>query len=248
MLAKPALACIMLVLPGSVLAQNAAPVVSTAKANPPKPAPPIPAPPKPEMATWSEASEIGLGITKDQFSSMGLSKLTNDEYSAVVGWAINREQNAAASARTQTLTYSCGRDVKQADEYDKVSVYLDIANDTPSELASRIRQSFRAIKDVQVVFSSKEADLKITVIGFELKTVAGNYTTGYAASATVTEPCISKVGTYQSDFETYRTNRLQTSGTNAGELVEAVVTSIDADEIESQRRTNAAFKKLMQTK
>lgn len=247
MLAKLALACFILVLPSSIVAQTAAPVVA-----PVKPTAAKPTLPKTVLATWSESAETLLGISKNQFASMGLSKVTNDEYLEIISWAVDRETKlsaeSAATARAQSLTFSCGRDVKQADEYDKVNLYLDIAKDAPSEFASQIRQNFRAMKDVQVVFSPKEADLNILILAFEVTTVPGNNVTGYAVSATITDPCISKYGTKQSDFERYDNNHLMTSGTNVSGLAERLVSSIDANEIEAQRQSNAAFKKLMQSK
>jgi hypothetical protein len=248
MLAKLALVCVMLILPSSIVAQNAAPVASS----PVKPGAPKPTPPKPMMATWSEVSESVLGISKDKFSSMGLSKLTSDEYLAIVSWAIDREtkleEDAKATARAQTLTYTCGRTVTQADYYDKVTIYLDISDATPSELASRIRQDFRAMKDVQVVFSSKEADLKVIVIGFEVRAEINNQQTGYAASTTVTDSCVSKYGTNETNFDRYEANYLMTSGRNPASLAEDITTSVDTKDLEPQRRLNAALKKLMQGK
>jgi hypothetical protein len=245
MLTKPVLVCIMVLLPSSIFAQTSAPVAA-----PVKPTASKPTPPKPVMATWSESAETLLGISKNQFTSMGLSKLTNDEYLEIISWAVDRDTkltaDAAATARSQSLTFSCGRDVKQADEYDKVNLYLDIAKDTPSELASQIRQNFRAMKDVQVVFSSKEADLNILILAFEVTT--GNNVIGYAVSATVTDPCVSKYRSNESNFERYDNNHLMTSDRNVGGLAERLVASIDANEIEVQRQSNSAFKKLMQSK
>ncbi len=169
MLAKLAFTCIIFVLPTSIFAQTAAPVASS----PVKPSAPKTTPPKPEMATWSEPAEKGFGISKADFSSMGLSKLTSDEFVALLYWASEQErkakEEASATTLSQTLTFSCGRTIAQAAEYDKVNIYLNISEKTPPELSSRIRQNFRAIKDVQVVFSSKGADLNVVIIVLELR-------------------------------------------------------------------------------
>lgn len=128
-----------------------------------------------------------------------------------------------------------------------MTIYLDISDATPSELASRIRQHFRAIRDVQVVFSAKDADLKVTIIGFEIRAQINNLQTGYAASTTVTDPCFSKYGTDQTPFDKYEANYLMTNGTSAS-LADDIATNVDAKELEPQRQLNATIKKFLQAK
>jgi len=255
MFAKPALACLLL-LAIPVFAQNpTAPATRTSAPTPTQAKPTnasANAPAKPAMATWTEFQESTFGISKDQFSLMGLSKLTATEYLTLLGWAAERErkaeEDAKATAISQTLTYSCGRTVTKPEEYDKVNIYLDIQDRTPSEIASRIRQNFRAINDVQVVFSRNEADLTLTILGFEIPNTISNQPLGYTVSTIVTEDCVSKLRTIETPFERYITSYLNTGPRDSAGMVESITRSIDATEIELQRKVNAFQKQQMLNK
>lgn len=197
------------------------------------------------MATWSDSGADRLiGISKEAFESMSLGKLTASEYASFESWAFIKEADATKAALASQLTYSCGRSSTEAHDYEKVNIYLIIEDSTPAELASRIRQNVRALSDVQIVYSSEEADLTVDVFGFALETTS-NQKTGYAASVVTSEPCVSKLGSQQESFKQLQRAYLQTGGMDAAQLAEGVTTTLDSKDIESARKNNAVIRQLL---
>jgi len=204
--------------------------------------------PKVPMAAWSDsAAESLIGMTKADFESLGLGKLTASEYAAFVPWVFIKEAKATKAAQASQLTYSCGRLSIDTQDYEKVNIYMVVEDSTPAELASRIRQNLRALSDVQIVFSSEEADLTVDVVGFPLETVSGQKT-GYVASIVTSEPCVSKIGSDQSSFKQFQTASLQTGGMDVARVAEAITTKLDATNIETARKNNAAMIQFLKNK
>lgn len=209
--------------------------------------------PKVELAVWNENAEKSFGITEGNFKSMGLRKLTLEEYVAVLNWGWTRETQAESRGRDEgrqaveatSSTYSCGPDKNKTDDQSlsKVNLFIVPNTDTPSEIMSRVRERLRRMSDVQIVFDKKEADLVVEVSGFEAKMRGSNTAVGYTAATIVTVPCTWKIGTQTGIFPMFQDSLLNTSNLNAGDLVESIVTTIDSHDIESVRQQNAMWKK-----
>jgi hypothetical protein len=214
----------------------------------------IPSKSRVELADWNELAEKSFGITEQGFKSMGLEKLTADEYMQVLAWETARETAAESkgmnegrsAAEATTITYSCGREKMDEQSLSKVNLFVVDNESTPAEIMSRLRERLREISDVQIVFDKKESDLVIEVDGYEVKMEGETRTVGYAASAVVTTPCTWKVGAQSGDFIMYQDSFLLTSNLNASGLVERIVTNIDSHDIESARQENASLRKILQ--
>jgi hypothetical protein len=199
---------------------------------------------KVEMATWNPDVGKSIGFTKEEFDSMGLGKMTSAEYFSFLLWASARQQNAAQNAIASQPKFSCGRSSTDAIDYDRVNIFISIADSTPAELASRIRQNLRALSDVQIVYSGEDADLIVDIVGFDLETIS-NQKTGYVASVVASTPCISRYGTQQETFRQLQNSYLQTGGLNMAQLAESVTTTLDSRDIESARKSNATIKQII---
>jgi hypothetical protein len=218
---------------------------SPARVRTKQPPPQPQAQPQGTMATWDASTESLMGISKTDFEAMGLGKLTVAEYSAFGSWFFTKEAATAKEALANQLTHSCGRSIKEPRDLDKVNIYLKINDPTPDELASRIRQNLRAINDVQIVFSEEDADLTVGILGFPIESTSGQRT-GNVVSIVTSEPCISKIGTQQFSFGQFQNQYLQTGGKDATRLAETVATSLDASDIESERKSNSVRKQFFQ--
>jgi hypothetical protein len=227
-----------------------------AQTPPPKTPPPrIKKPlPKIEMASWSQQQEQAFGISQDDFTSMGLSKLTNEEYVTLLLWIsghnIKAEQKGMEEGRAGAInmqtTYSCGPKTVDETSVSKVKLFIEDEKDTPSALMSGMRQRLRNISDVQIVYDEKDADLSIAIIGFENTLTGSNVTTGYSAAVITTIPCTSKYRTNEWNFQILDHALVQVGGKNVNPIVEEIVTTLDSKSIESIRRSNASLKKALQ--
>ncbi len=148
-----------------------------------------------KMARWSAAVEENIGMSKSQFESMGLRKLTAEEFAQLFLWAYESRSKAIVGARATELTYTCGRSDRPADPaaYQKVKVYLDMGEKTPSELASGIRQRVRGMSDVEIVYTESDADIVLSVLAYQNESKAG-YQLGYTVSIVSAEPCEWRLG------------------------------------------------------
>lgn len=197
--------------------------------------------PKVAMAAWYESEEILFGISRTQFAAMGLSKLTEQEYVWLMAWVNSQKSKAKEEALAKQPSYSCGRPIQEPATYDKVNLLIEVGDQTPADITSGIRQRLRAIPDVQIVYGSKDADLLVSIIGFQNELTSGRQT-GYTISIVTADPCQSSVGTYVSSFSMYRSHFLQTSGKEVNGMVEGIVTTLDAKDLEPIRKQNAEIK------
>ena len=228
----------------SVSAQTSTPQEPRPKPTPPKP--------KVELAVWNDNAEKSFGITEKDFKSMGLGKLTADEYTQFLGWVIARESESEIKGMDEgrkafestSSTYSCGPDKTNGQSLSKVNLFIVNEENTPSEIMSGLRQRLRNMSDIQIVFDRKEADLVIDVSAFEVKPEGGGRTMGYAAATTVTIPCTWKIGTENGVFGMYQDGFLNTSNSIVAGLVDSIVTTIDSHDIETVRQQNAMWKKI----
>jgi hypothetical protein len=207
--------------------------------------------PKVELAVWDDTAEKSFGITEEAFKSMGLRKLTSEEYKAVLTWEAVREMNAEskgidkgkAAAQATLTTYSCGPDQGDAQSLSKVNLLIGGSADTPSEIMSLLRERLRRIPDIQIVFGKKEADLVISVMGFTVKMQTTSDAVGYTAATTATVPCTWTIGAYSGTFDMMQDEFLNTSNLEVAGLVESIVTTLDSQDFETVRQQKANLKK-----
>lgn len=214
-----------------------------------------PVTPREPRATWNESAEKYFGITEQGFLKMGLSSLTEKQYSEVLTWAIGRElsareegrQKGMQDARASMLVYECGRRASSdASSYEKVHLMLLMPDEFPTELASGIRQKLRNIADVKIVFDEASADVVVSFLGYENKTESSNRLLGYSISVLTAESCEWKIGTTSGRSRTVLNHYVQTGPHNANSATEEVVTTLDAHDIETARRSNASMRQILE--
>jgi hypothetical protein len=196
--------------------------------------------PKVEKAAWNKGIGDFTGMSYDDFVSAGLSKLTEEEYLTLMTWAVTRAAQAKDEGMAEVTSYTCGPKLDEATA-SKVNLVVLSDSDTPSEIVSELRQRLRAISDVQVVFTEKEADLLVRVVGYELK--AGTTSIGYAISVMVSTPCTAKQGTAEWPFSMSDHQILETGGKDVKPLIADIVSTIDAKNIEQIRQSHASYLK-----
>lgn len=129
------------------------------------------------------------------------------------------------------------------DSYDNVRLYISASGDA-DEIISAVRERLRAMNGVEVVYSSDEADLNVSLVTLKTRNKSA-YETGYAISVVVTQPCMQKVGTQVSHLQTFQDQFVQV-GSDEHVIVNSIVSSVDTDTIDDQRKENAEFKKMLQ--
>jgi hypothetical protein len=202
-----------------------------------------------ERAVWTSDIEQNYGIAQQDFKDMGLGELNRDQFLNLLWFVAGREQKARESVFTESLI--CGRP-READEvknkpesYDKVRVYVSASWDA-DEIISGVRERLRAMNGTEVVYSSGEADLKVDILAMiPTDTYTGAKMASSAVSVSVSRPCILKVGTYTSDYNDLLDQFLQV-GANIHEVIGSIVSGIDTNDLENQRKINAANKKFFQ--
>jgi hypothetical protein len=175
---------------------------------------------------------------------MGLGALTQDQMINLLLW-VDGQKQAAKDSVVQT-TWTCGRPGESSvtpEAYDKVRVYVTASGDA-DEIISGIRERFRTMNGTEVVYSSAEADLTISLLGMKTKTQNGRYQLGYATSVVVAKPCVWKWGTYTEQEDAQQNHFLQV-GSDSSSVINAVVSLIDTDDLEKQRSSNASLKKYL---
>lgn len=212
--------------------------------------------PQVKKAQWTEQTLTYLGISKNDFVSMGLEKLTMDEYGKLLAWATNREREAANTASeaakkdamASQVTFFCGPKQTTDESLKKVHVFIEDNNATVAELMSGVRQRLRGISDVEIVYEPSQADLDVSILGYEDKMETGTRAIGYTASTEVTTPCVGKIGTYEWNFQMSSDHFIFSGGTDSGILVEKIVAKIDSSDIEPVRKSHAQLKSIQNKK
>lgn len=196
-------------------------------------------------ATWSSDLEITWGITPQLFRAMGLGSLTQEQEVRLLTWALEQNQKAKDSVVTQS--FDCGRpgepvaDAKP-EAYDKVRVYV-IATGDASEIISGVRERFRTMNGIDVVYGSDEADVVVSLVAIKTQTTGG-YPSGHAVSIVAKEPCVLKLGTYTTPYDSLLEQLVQV-GSDVPKIVDSIVSTIDTDVLESHRKSNAEYKKML---
>jgi hypothetical protein len=212
--------------------------------------------PKVQHAEWTGQTQAYYGISQEDFGAMGLPKLTTDEYAKLFTWAYNRQTDVARTAKEEgkkeaiasEVTFSCGSKQGAGDAPNKIHVLIEDSPATASEVMSGVRQRLRGITDVEIVYELDQADLVVSILGYEDKMENGTRGIGYTASTVVTAPCVGKLGTVAWNFQMLDDHYLLSVGKDIGLLAEKIVTKIDSNNIEPIRRSRSQMKSLQNKK
>lgn len=197
-------------------------------------------------ASWTAALEKNYGIRMGDFRDMGLGSLTTEQELNLFVWIETQKQQAKESVPAQT--FSCGRPAEplsdaKPEAYDKVRVYVSATGDA-SEVISGVRERFRSMNGIEVVYSSGEADVTVSLVALNLQNTSG-YHTGVAISYVVQQPCVLKFGSSKTSYDTVENQGLQ-MGSDIPAVVVAIVSRIDTSDLEDHRQMNAWEKKFLQ--
>ncbi len=174
---------------------------------------------------------------------MGLDSLTQVQEVRLLTWVAERELQAKAAV--PKMTFDCGRQGEsfldaKPESYDRVRVYVD-ASGGATEVISGVRERLRSMNGTEVVYSSDEADLKVGLIAMQVKS-KGGFETGSSISVVVSRPCVWTMGTNTSHIDSIENQFLQV-GSEVNGMVDSIVSDIDTNNLDSQRKLNAAIKK-----
>ena len=195
-------------------------------------------PAAPSRAEWSEAIESFCGITREQFNHAGLAKLSKDDFAALILAIYNIRQEAVENAKKLQITYVCG---PLPANYDKVKIYVDMDDKAPAEVASGVRQRLRGLADVEIVYTPIEADVGLQILGFENELESGRKT-GYSVSVASYDPCKGSLGDNEWPTRVLDNHFIFTAA-NVSQVIDAVVSHVDTNDLEGARKLHAAIKK-----
>lgn len=175
---------------------------------------------------------------------MGLSTLTEKEEATLLLWVEAWEKRAKESVPVLT----CGRPGEtfveaKPESYQNVRVNIS-ASGNSNEIISGVRQRLRTMNGTEVVYTSDEADLTISLVAIETKAKGSDYKTGSAISVAVTKPCVWKLGTNLNNVYDLQYQFVQV-GTDIQATLDSIVSTVDSETIESQRKLNASYRKLL---
>lgn len=190
-------------------------------------------------AEWNQESETLVGLTQQQFTEAGLSKLTTAEYGHLLSAMITQQVKVRQEGQNSRPLHVCG---PIPERYDKVRVSVE-ANDTaPSEIVSGVRQRLRGMPDVEIVFAPLEADFNVSILSMETENKMRTRT-GYLASVVTADTCQGSLGEYKWTYQSQRNHWVFTDSETAS-LAETIVTSLDTKDIEPTRQLHANLNKL----
>lgn len=104
-----------------------------------------------------------------------------------------------------------------------------------------MRQRFRGLADAEIVYTPIEADVGVSILGFENQLESG-HRTGYSASILTYDPCKGTMGDEEWQTRIVNNHFMVTAAT-VPEIIDAVVSDVDTNDIESKRSLHAAIKK-----
>lgn len=192
---------------------------------------------------WTPELEKNYGISEQMFHDMGLGDLTLNQYWNFLTWSHGREENLKDSA--PKFVFDCNRpgvslQDTRPEAYDQVRLFV-VASGDASEIISGVRERFRAMNGIDVVYNRDESDLVISLVALQTKAKNAGYQLGVAVSVVVFQPCVWKNGTYTHNYDSMQDQFVQV-GSDVSGVVDSIVSSIDTDDVESQRALNAQFK------
>lgn len=74
---------------------------------------------------------------------------------------------------------------------------------------------------------------------------SAGYQPGNAISVVISQPCVWKVETYTDNYDTLQDQFVHV-GSDISRVADSIVSSIDANDLENQRKINAGLKKFLQ--
>jgi hypothetical protein len=209
---------------------------TTASRQPTKP-PARPTPKPAESFVWTEEFGKNSGISHDDFVSMGLGKLAQNELGSLVNWSFVQRQNAMQAMREATVTYTCGRTSKDEAANPKVRVIVEAATNSPSEVTSGFNQKLRSMPDIEIVYTADDADVLVSLVAFENKSVNGVTVLGYSATIATAIPCKTLFGEQSLGQFSKMTNHFLFAGPqNPEAMIRDMVSSVDTDALDNARK------------
>ncbi len=199
--------------------------------------------------SWTPTLESDFGVSKDAFRAMGLGNLTVSQMEQLLIWVANRERQAKTSV--PVTTFNCGRTGQpfldqRPEVYDKVRVYVS-ASGNANEIISGVRERLRAMVGTEVVYTLSEADLSVSLVGVKTTAKGSGYQLGNAISVVTSQPCVWMVGTYPLNYDTVQDQFIEV-GSETSAMVADIVSTVDTNSLENQRKSNAGLKKFLQDK
>ena len=118
------------------------------------------------------------------------------------------------------------------------------ASGSADEVISGVRERLRTMNGTEVVYSSDEADLIVYLTGTKIH-AKGGFDTGVAIAVTVVQPCIWTLSTYTNHYNILKADSVEV-GSDTPLLVSSIVSGIDTDVLDNQRKMNASYRKFLQ--
>jgi len=189
-------------------------------------------------AEWSPSLESLVGLSQEQFRQASLGRLTEDEFASLLTSFYTNEQKMVKNALSAQLSVSCS---PGQTDFQKVRIFVDVNEKTPSEIASGIRERLRALPDVEIVYDAMDADFGVAVLGLRDQTEAGR-PLGFSLSVVTYDPCKESIGDKDWQVRMVR-NHFVNVAPDEAQTIERVVSQIDTDDIEDTRKLHAAINK-----
>jgi hypothetical protein len=153
------------------------------------------------------------------------------------------DEQALATVRStfsqEQVSFTCEKSVVSSDPkyYDKVKLYLETGENDPPELVSAIRQRFRSMSDVELVYLEEESDFVVDVLATQGHTTSGQ-PLGYSVSIVTALPCEWRIGTTSKVVKRVQNHYILGSG-NLESAIEAVISRLDSQDIEHFREMHS---------
>lgn len=184
-----------------------------------------------EKAQWDSFWQI-VGISEDQFHSLGLDTLNLDQGSQLFNWMFSNR-----------ATFDCGRSYappNAREELKFVHAYVEGGNIDSSDFAAKLKSQLATIQDVQLVPADSAADIIVSVIAIApASNVPG---ASYIATVNVLRSCTNTIpsGLNQgtSALRQFVDSFVQVAPDEPA-VISRVIASLNAGDFEQVRMANA---------
>jgi len=185
---------------------------------------------------WSDWGFIAsiLGVDEASFRETGLSKLSQDQLTTLVGRAAAAQEKAKAVLQP----YLCGPTNAPK---GRLQIFVKVSDTTAAEIASGIRDKLRAMSDLDLVYNEPQAQLALEVLGLKNELKSG-YVSGYTISISIIRPCKAKMGQVEWPIELHEGHMIFT-GDVLATVINTAVANVDTDNFENERKFNASIQK-----
>lgn len=174
--------------------------------------------------SWSPAMATIMNLSKENFDSIGLSRLTPVQYGALAMWYFRYGRVACPSF---------------FDGHDKVRVNVRVsADDTVrDEVLSPLLDSLRAAGDISITDSTQDADAIVSVVAMRSVSKQGEPMRVYSAAMMTYQPCKQNNSSTDSDiFATFLGPLELVTGASPDELASELYKAIDAEVLDQLRK------------